>query len=114
MAKFIFDMKQKRKGDLLTFFSIKCSSEICDWADCLPTSRTVKTAKKGQKSYELNLRTCIAFREMGKGYKSIRDFCKIMNIPPPMDPKSYRKNFTILYRAFMKWHLNQPQMQHYK
>ena len=90
----------KKKKGLAHFFSIKCSSEICDWADCLPTSRTVKSAKKGQKSYELNLRTCIAFQEMGKGYKNIRDFCKIMNIPPPMDSKSYRKNFTILYRAY--------------
>ena len=58
----------------------------------------MKSAIKGQKSHEVNLRTCISFRVLGKGYKSIRDLCKIMNIPP-MDSKSYRKNFTRLYRA---------------
>ena len=73
---------------------------IRDWADCLPTLATVKSAIKGQQSYEINLRTCIAFRELGIGYKSIRDFCMIMNIPPPMDSKSYCKNFTRLYRAY--------------
>ena len=42
----------------------------------------------------------MAFREIGSGYKSIQEFCKLMDIPPPMDSKSYCKSFTKLYRAY--------------
>ena len=89
----------KKKG-LAHFFSVTCNSEICDWSDILSSSKTVNSNLRGSKSYEINLRTCIAFREIGRGYKSISSFCKLMNTPPPMDSKSYRKSFTTLYRAY--------------
>ena len=89
----------KKKG-LAHFFSATCMSEICDWTDVLASSKTVDSKLRGKKGYEINLRTCLAFREIGRGYKSICAFFKLMNSPPPMDSRSYRKLFTKLYRAY--------------
>ena len=82
------------------FFVVKCTSELCDWSDTFSTSKTLTSNHRGRKAYENNLRSCIAFREIGRGYQSILNFCKLMNMPPPMDKKSYRKTFTKLYRAY--------------
>ena len=90
----------KLKYGLAHFFKAKCCSEICDWSDTLLTSNSVDSNLGGRKLYEINLRACMASREIGGGYKSIQEFCKLMNIPPPMDSKSYRKSFTKLYRAY--------------
>ena len=38
--------------------------------------------------------------QSGRRDKGIRTFCKLMNSPPPMDAKSYRKAFTSLYKAY--------------
>ena len=84
----------------LIFFVVKCTSELCDWSDTFSTSKTLTSNQRGRKAYEINLSSCIAFREIGRGYQSILNFCKLMNIPPPMDKKSYRKTFTKLYRAY--------------
>ena len=89
----------KLKYGLAHFFKAKCCSEICD-SDSLLTSHSVDSNLRGRKSHEINLRACMAFREIGGGYKSIQEFCKLMNIPPPMDHKSYRKSFTRLYRTY--------------
>ena len=41
-----------------------------------------------------------AFREISRGYQNILNFCKLTNMPPPLDKKSYRKTFTKLYRSY--------------
>ena len=89
----------KKKG-LAHFFNASCMSEICDWSEILSSSKTVDSKLGGQKGYEINLRTYVAFREIGRGYKSMCAFFKLMNSPPPMDSKSYRKLFTKLYRVY--------------
>ena len=85
------------KKDLAHCFAVKCTSELCDWSDTFSTSKTLTSNQRGRKSYETNLRS---FREIGRGYQSILNFCKLVNMPPPMDKKSYRKTFTKLYRAY--------------
>ena len=48
-----------------------------------PKTPSKTESKRGRKAYEVNTRTCIAFREIGRGYDCIRTFCRSMNIPPP-------------------------------
>ena len=54
------------------------------------TSKSVKSSTCGPKSYEINLRSCIAFREIGRGFRSMEFFMTVINSPQPMDSKSYR------------------------
>ena len=82
---------------MLTFITIIITTKA--WLT-FSTSKTLTSNQRGRKSYEINLRSCIAFREIGRGYQSILNFCKLMNMPPPMDKKPYRKTFTKLYRAY--------------
>ena len=53
----------------------------------VPPKPSVKLNRRGEgKAYKVNIRTCIAFREIGRGYDCIRTFCRSMNIPPPPPP----------------------------
>ena len=88
-----------KKNGLVHFFNASCMSDICDWSEILSSSKTVDSKLRGQKGYEINLRTCVAFREIGRGYRSMYAFFQLMNSPSPMDFKSYRKLFTKLYRV---------------
>ena len=56
----------KKKG-LVHFFNASCMSNICDWSEILSSSKTVDSKLRGQKGYEINLRTYVAFREIGRG-----------------------------------------------
>ena len=39
---------------------------------------------RGSKPFDVNLRTLLAFREIGKGHAGRETFCGCMNMPPPM------------------------------
>ena len=47
------------------------------------TSKTLNNDKKG-KQYNINIRSVIAFREIGKRYAALTSFYYTMNMPPPM------------------------------
>ena len=51
-------MKLPRQG-LAHVFSATCMSEICDWSEVLASSKS-----RGEKGYEINLRTCLACHEI--------------------------------------------------
>ena len=69
----------------------QCSS--CDWKDDFSTS-------KRRKTYEINTRSCIAFREIGKGLEGLRSVCKNMNIPPPMQPNAFTNIYNTLHSSY--------------
>ena len=97
----------KQKCGLAHFLVAECSCEcssLCEWSFTQATSPQVDPPRKvvGQKPYDVNLRSVLAFREVGRGFTSLQDFCMYMNMPPPMDRKSYRKSFNRLYRAYKK------------
>ena len=48
--------------------------------------------KKSKEAYDINIRTPISFREIGRGHSMIQKLCGIMNIPPPMNKSSYESN----------------------
>ena len=93
------------KKGLAHFFMAECHcscTKLCEWYTTTCTSPTVQSKQCGVKPYEVNLRAMIAFREIGRGYQSILEFCKLMNMPPPMDRKSYCRSFTRLYQSYVK------------
>ena len=43
----------------------------------------------------------IALREIGKGYTSLKTFCGLMNIPPPMTRKTFLELQTNVAQIYM-------------
>ena len=72
---------------LCNFLYINCSSEICDWSKRVATSDIDKDVGSAQNPYNINLRSVLAFREMGKGHRAM-ETCGFMNMPPPMTRKN--------------------------
>ena len=93
------EMKQK-KG-LCHFFSLHCIS--CDWENTLTTSKEIKRQPGARKKhFDVNVRSVIAFREIGRGHTQITNFCGTMNIPPPMNKFAYEKTLNnILHDSYM-------------
>ena len=53
----------------------------CGWTKYIYTSKEVKIpGQSGQKSQGLNVRSVMAFREIGKGFESMETFSRLMNI----------------------------------
>ena len=74
----------ENKNQGLSFqLKLDCSSEICNW------SNEFWTSKKQSRHYDVNRRTCYAMRRVGSGYSG--KFLMLMNHPPPMTEKHYRK-----------------------
>ena len=54
----------------------------------------------GKPVEAVNFNTIEAFRELGKGYESLRTFAALMNTPPPMMPKYFNYLTNKLYKAY--------------
>ena len=81
-----YSWPQKERG-LAHFLTTKCSS--CDWKDeFLP------------KCVDPETRSCIVFREIGKGFEGLRSVCKNMDIPPPMQPNAFNNINTTLHSSY--------------
>ena len=76
---------QKNKQGISFQFELYCGD--CDW------SHTFWSSKKrvNRKGYDMNSRIYYAMRSIGKGYKAIVKFLYLMNHPPPMCEKNYRR-----------------------
>lgn len=94
-VQFNHDIGEKR--GLCHFFHLSCIS--CDFEKTVSSSRKVKKSEK-RKSFDINLRTPIAFREIGRGYTSIRKFCGIMNMSTPMTKFAYELNVKRLNKKY--------------
>ena len=64
------------------------------------TSKKIESEARGRKAYEINTRTCISFREIGRGYNHLQTFCRAMNIPPPMNANVFNAINNNLYEAY--------------
>ena len=70
---------------------LKLACSNCGWSDSFFTSeQCAKSEKKqGRNIFEVNLRTVLAFREIGKGHEAIATFSRCMNMRMLSDP-AYR------------------------
>ena len=98
-----FTRNTRKKMGLCHTFDAVCTNEHCDWIDSFSTSKTVKSENRttsGQKAFDVNVRTVITFRELGRGFSAIETFCRCMNMPPPMNQSGYDKTVTNLYPCY--------------
>ena len=69
-------------------FTLECPH--CKWKDEFETSYTVKKNQTpGRSLSNVNVRSIVAFREIGKGHRALQSFARCMNIAPPVALKSY-------------------------
>lgn len=67
------------------------SCQECKWKQEKRTSEALINSTPGQKSFEINARMVMGFREFGKGLASMQTFCRVVNMPPPMSKPAYNK-----------------------
>ena len=95
--------KLLQKKGLAHFFTINCTE--CDWNLNFRTSKESIVNRDQQKpvrkTFEVNARAIIAFREYGHGYSAIKSFCRIMNMPPPMSCLSFQNTKSDLHDAYV-------------
>jgi len=56
----------------------------------------------GRTVFDVNMRMAFAFREIGKGYRSLATFSMFMNMPPPITKNNYGKLCDIMCDAYSK------------
>ena len=78
----------KRKG-LAPYVSIKCKG--CGFSREEYSSPVIEKEGKGQKAFDVNIRSVYAMRSCGQGYNALENLCGIMNLPPPVTKNNYSK-----------------------
>ena len=79
---------------------VKCIHR--DNIDTFFTSPVVNNEKCGNKPHEVNIRSLMAFREIGCGRESMIRFANIMNMPPPMTYRNINRGNDELHIAYQK------------
>ncbi|GFW22286.1 uncharacterized protein TNCV_1430401 [Trichonephila clavipes] len=76
--------------------------EFCGLIQPLLNTRFTNTVvnKKDTKVYEVNTRLAYAMRSVGKGEAAAKEFCGVMNLPPP--PKRFYESLHALNNATEK------------
>ena len=89
-------------------FSTECEKYVLTFKfcvfcnNCKDWKNEFTTSTKKCKKFDINYKTVCAIRCCGKGYQGLRRFLAIINHPPPMTEKNYRKishSFTEAARA---------------
>ena len=95
---FLQHCPKKRMGLCLTL-ELCCTS--CDWCHSFQTSRPISnlfTNSVGKDSYEINVLSALAFREISEGYEPMKLYHQLMNIPS-ITYNTYDKINKKLYNA---------------
>ena len=77
---------EENRYGLACELKLKCCNSKCYW------EHVFYNTKKTQRAYQINRRAFYSIRKIGGGYQSLRKFLCLMNHPPPMTEKNYKKN----------------------
>ena len=89
-----------RKG-FACLLRLKCPD--CCWQhELFSSNKILQTDRRGPKSFEVNTRMVVAFREMGKGLKGLQSFGRCMNMPNCLSQKSYDSINKSLQRGYVE------------
>ena len=81
----------KKKG-LANCIEIKCLSTSCNsFCTTYTSNRVSKNNKSGPDPFDVNARSVIDFREIGKRHTDMETFFRYMNCIPPMAYPTYRE-----------------------
>ena len=81
----------KKKKGLANCMTLSCSN--CEWTYSTYTSRSIeKPPVPGINAFDINVRSVITFREIGKGITAMQALCGYTNLVPPMQAVAYNNN----------------------
>ena len=66
---------------------LKCKNDSCAWEYTTYSSTKMDKSRR----YDVNVRSVMAFREIGRGLNHVETFSRVMNMPPPYSHSSYDK-----------------------
>ena len=90
---------ERQKAGLCHAFQLNCT--LCGWSREFKSSKEVRKGGSGRNSYDVNDRSMIAFREIGRGFAGMKRFCGIMNIMPPLNRGTYSDKMAKLHDAYL-------------
>lgn len=101
--------ERNRSGFCLELI-LKCTDTSCKWEHAVRTSKeidyhknqSVGKKKSGRNTYAINTQAVLAFREIGKGFRSIKSFASLMNMPKPISLPTYNRINDMLHGAYEK------------
>ena len=85
-------LEETLKQGMAFKFELHCKSNECLWHHTFFNSkRNNKKLSVQSKMFDINPRAVCSMRRCGNGYANLTRFLMLMNNPPPMSEKSYRK-----------------------
>ena len=84
-CKKMLKLFEENRYGLVCELKLKCCNSKCYW------EHVFYNTKKNTRAYQINRRAFYSIRKIGGGYQSLRKFLCLMNHPPPMTEKNYRK-----------------------
>ena len=96
------NMEQKR--GLCHYLDLSCTK--CDWTSSFSTSKEAKPmssdkGRGGRNPHDVNIRSVIATREVGRGYTALQSLCGFMNIAPPMTEETFLQTQTSVKSVYV-------------
>eukprot|EP00112_Aurelia_sp_Birch-Aquarium-sp1_P019844 Seg4999.1 transcript_id=Seg4999.1/GoldUCD/mRNA.D3Y31 product="hypothetical protein" protein_id=Seg4999.1/GoldUCD/D3Y31 len=92
-----YDLKKKKGfSQLLILSCLKC-----EWTEDVNSSNKIQNNEKaGPKSFEMNTRMVLAFREIGRGQAGMETFARCLNMPNCLNRSSYESINKSLHRSY--------------
>ena len=59
------------------------------------------TIASGKVPYDINIRTILTFREIGKGHTAVETFYGLMNMPPPITVNTYHETIANMHPVYI-------------
>ena len=83
------DIDDEKKG-LARLLQLQCTS--CLYTKTFFTSKQLSASEKGgRKSFDINVRSVYACRQIGAGHEQLKKMCIYLNMPSPMLSNNYTK-----------------------
>ena len=82
-----------KKQGLAFQLKLICTGDNCTW------SYICWTSKKKSRNFDVNRRIFYSMRRIGNGYQGLKKFLMLMNHPPPMTEKNYRKTSSVFNKS---------------
>ena len=80
-------LSKKGSSSCLEFSCQNCS----EWTKEIYTSKELKNNSKGKSPFNINVRSVLAIREIGRGYSALEKLCAYLNLSLPVQVNAFKE-----------------------
>ena len=80
-------LSKKGSSSCLEFSCQNCS----EWTKEIYTSKELKNNSKGKSPFDINVRSVLAIREIGRGYSALEKLCGYLNLSLPVQVNAFKE-----------------------